>query len=97
MEVYIGNLPGAATLIEIRDFIGNFGLRADFQTCRGRDSLARNYHFLIARTETRRQGLELIARLNGHLLADQHLVARECIERKAVKEWGGAERRVNPW
>lgn len=97
MEVFIGNMPGTATLVELHRFIGDFDLKADFQRTRGHDRHGHPYHFFIVRTHTRQQGKELIARLNGHVFQGRPLSVRECIRREASVNWRGEDRRINPW
>jgi hypothetical protein len=97
VEVYVGNLPGNATLMDLHAFVGDAVLRADFQCCKGQDQHDRAYHFFIARAESRKAGLELIARLNGKAFGGQLVVAREYVQRRAPRAWAGEERRINPW
>jgi hypothetical protein len=97
MDVIIGNLPGNATLAELHDLVGEFDLRADFQCSKGHDHNGSPYHFFIARTATRGQGMELIARLNGLAFQGSALSARECVRRRQTGNWEQEERRVNPW
>ena len=97
MDVFIGNLPGDATLTDLHDLVGEFELRADFHCARGHDHSGQPYHFFIARTTNRKQGMELIARLNGLRFQGSPLSVRECVERKSTKAWQLQERRVNPW
>jgi len=96
MEVFIGNLPGTATLLELQDFIGDIDLKADFHYTKSHNQHGHPYHFFIASTKTRQEDLELIARLNGHVFQCRPLSVRECIERKQSDEWNGKERRMTP-
>ncbi|NKN32756.1 RNA-binding protein [Marichromatium bheemlicum] len=99
MEVFIGNLPGSATLEALRACIGGVGLRADLHRYDGEDRWRRGYHFFVARTASRVEGEALIARLRGLRLEGQALVVREYRPRATTPDaaWGGAERRINPW
>ncbi|MBK1719761.1 hypothetical protein [Thiocystis violacea] len=95
MEVFIGNLPGQATLGDLVGFLQGIELRTDFRFQRGRDRDNRDYHFVVARAATREEGLALIARLNGQLF-EGHLVEAREYRRRAIRlGWPGAERRVN--
>jgi len=97
MDVFIGNLPADATLLELQELVGDFALRADFRCKQGHDRDGRPYHFFIARTENRSHGMELVARLNGLDFQGLRLAARECMPRQPGKAWPGEERRINPW
>jgi hypothetical protein len=96
MDVYIGNLPGGATLAELHEFIGDFKLRADFQCCKGQAKEQGHYHFFIARTQTRKEGLEMIAQINGRVFEGVTVVAREYHQRQEAAAWNRPERRINP-
>lgn len=97
MEVFIGNLPGSATLADLGVLLDGIELRADYQCREGLDREDRNYHFFVARTANREAGLELIARLNGRLFAGRAVEVREYRRRGPRLVWNAAERRVNPW
>jgi len=97
MDVFIGNLPGDATLADLHDLVGAFDLRADFQCSKGHDRHGQPYHFFIARTESRKKGMELIARLNGLAFQGSPLSVRECITRQKPGKVNEPERRINPW
>jgi hypothetical protein len=95
MDVFIGNLPGEATLASLDSFLGGLHLKADFECHSGRDRRSRSYHFLVARTEAPEAGRELIRQLNGRVFEGHTLEAREYIQRRPGNTWQGAERRVN--
>ncbi|AFL74161.1 hypothetical protein [Thiocystis violascens] len=95
MDIFIGNLPGTATLVELTDFLHGVDLRTHFQCHEGYDEHARNYHFVVARTATPEEGLALIERLNGRLFEGQRVEAREYLPRGPGQIWDAAERRVN--
>lgn len=95
MDIFVGNLPGSATLLELHGFVGDIDLRADFTCSKGRDRHGRTYHYFIARTDSREMGVALIAKLNGRVFEGRPVVARECIERAANSKWNGEERRIN--
>jgi hypothetical protein len=99
VEVFIGNLPGQATFVELRRFLGDLELHANFDCCRGRDALQQPYYYFIARTKTEDEGWDLIERLDGLLFLDKELEARPFLMRKkrpCAPVPGGGERRVNP-
>ncbi len=97
MNVFIGNLPDAAKLVELHDLVGDFELRADYQCHRGRDSNGVFYHYFIARTENQQQGAQLIKRLDGMIFKGKVLSVRECITRNPQgNDWQGEDRRINP-
>ena len=96
MEVFIGNLPGETILTELKEFLGVTELKADFHFFKGRDAKANSYHFLVARTATQEEGLELISRLNGREYGGRRIVARPYIKRRSRPSWHQPERRINP-
>jgi len=95
MDVFVGNLPGSATLVELQGFLGDIDLRADFTCNKGHDRHGRPYHYFVARTGNREQGLALIRKLSGRVFEGRPVVVREYIRRTAVADWRAAERRVN--
>ncbi len=96
MKVFIGNLPGKAILTELKEFLGVMELKADFHFFKGRDAKTRRYHFLVARTATQKEGLELIARLNGREYGGRCIVARSYVNRRTKQSRRQPERRINP-
>ena len=97
MEVFIGNLPGQATLLDLRNFLQGIEVRMDFQYHQGRDRQDRNYHFVVARTANPDEGRALIDKLNGRLFEGRPIEAREYRPRASRAPWKGAERRLNSW
>ncbi|NEV61085.1 RNA-binding protein [Thiorhodococcus minor] len=95
MEIFIGNLPGQATIVELTGFLEGVALKPDYHCYEGRDKDNRNYHYFVARAASRADGLALIARLNGQLFGGRPIEAREYHRRAPCSEWPGAERRVN--
>jgi hypothetical protein len=95
VDVFVGNLPGEATLMDLHTLVGNFLLKADLQCCEGRDRVNRGYHYFIVRVDNRSDGLALVARLNGMEFAGRRLVAREYVRRRSLDLWEAEERRVN--
>ncbi len=94
MEVFIGNLPGTATLIEITAFLEGVDLHTHFECHQGWDHQDRNYHYLIARTATPEDGRALIDHLHGGVFAGQRIEAREYRPRHPA-ESHPVERRIN--
>ena len=97
MEVFIGNLPGQATIAELTRFLDGIQLRTDFQFHEGRDRQDRDYHYFVARAADRKTGEALISRLDGLVFGGQPIEAREYRRRSTSRDWMGAERRVNAW
>ncbi len=95
MDIFVGNLPGTATLMELHAFVGDVSLRADFHCLRGHDRHGHPYHYFIARAKDRAEGLRLIAKLNGRVFEGRPVVVRECIQRAVTSDWEGEERRIN--
>jgi hypothetical protein len=95
VDVFVGNLPGEASLLDLHTLIGNFPMKADLQCCEGRDRIDRSYHYFIVRAANRSDGLALMARLNGREFAGRRIVAREYIRRSDPGAWEAEERRVN--
>ncbi len=95
MEVFIGNLPPQATLLELMRLLEGFELKPpDFQCHEGRDRNDRNYHYFVARAPSG-DGRALIARLNGQVFQGNTIEAREYLRRAPCEEWTGEERRLN--
>jgi hypothetical protein len=95
MKLFIGNLPGSATLAELDELLGGIKLHADVQVCKGRDKKACDYHYFIARTANDETGQQLINHFNGKLFHGRPIVVRQFIERKCDESWEGPERRIN--
>ena len=95
MDVFIGNLPGEATLAELQAFLGDLKLHADVRHCSGRDPVERDYHFFVIEAVDRARGLALIARFNGAQFHGRAVDAREYVCRGRQSDWPGPERRIN--
>ncbi len=96
MEVFIGNLPGTATLLDLTMLLSGIQLRTDFRCYQGRDQQDRRYHFFVARTTTREEGLALIEKLDGQVFEGHRIEAREYLPRRTEPVWDDRERRINP-
>ena len=100
MDVFIGNLPAYGRLIELEELLGGLPARSRFERRIGLDSLDKNYHFFVIRTESESQGQALIESLNGMYFGGNRLIAREYVRRgkdaAALADWDGTERRINP-
>jgi hypothetical protein len=95
MDVFIGNLPGEATLAELQAFLGDLKLHSDVRHCNGRDHTHKDYHFFVIQAVERQQALALIERFNGSMFHGRAVEAREYVCRKPQGPWQGRERRVN--
>ncbi len=97
MEIFIGNIPAEAKLIELYHILGAQQMHSDFSTHEGRDWDHRKYHFVIVNTENRSQGVALIQRLSGTEISDRKLDIREYIHRENKDQsiWNGEDRRIN--
>lgn len=95
MDVFIGNLPGEATLLELEAFLGGLKLHTDVQHRSGRDISERDYHFFVVNDVNRLDGLALINQFNGRAFHGRIVEAREYYPRRSNTGWDGAERRVN--
>jgi hypothetical protein len=95
MDVFIGNLPGKATLAELQAFLGDMKLHADVRHCNGRDHADDDYHFFVIQAVEPRRALALIERFNGRMFHGRAVEAREYICRKQHVGWNGRERRIN--
>jgi hypothetical protein len=96
VQIFIGNLPGDATLRELDEFLGGLKLSANTQVCRGVNAHAENYHYFLAQVEDPQQADALIGRLNGKLFLGRPIEARRFVKRKCREPWRGQERRINP-
>jgi hypothetical protein len=97
VEVFIGNLPETATLLDLSNLLVELDLRADLRFHQGRDRHDRDYHFLVARLASQEEGRAMIAKLDGHLFEGRRIEAREYFQRTLGTRRRGDERRLNPW
>lgn len=95
MDVFIGNLPGAATLAELQAFLGDLKLHSDVRHCNGRDRTDDDYHFFVIQAVEPGRALALIERFNGRTFHGRTVEAREYVCRKQRGPWKGEERRIN--
>lgn len=95
MQVFIGNLPGDATLCELDQFLGGLKLSAHTQVCRGVNAHAEDYHYFLVRAKDAQHADALIRRLDGSLFLGRAIEARRFVERKCNEPWPGEERRIN--
>lgn len=97
MEIFIGNLPGTATLLDLTMLLNGIRLRTDFRCYQGRDQQDRQYHFFVASTATREEGLSLIEKLDGQEFDGHRIQAREYLPRGPEGRRDARERRINAW
>jgi hypothetical protein len=86
MKVFIGNLPGHATLVELKQFLGEIDLRASFNCRRGKDEQQRDYYYFVAHTQSEEEGLALIRHLDGRCFFHKRVVARPFQDRGDADE-----------
>jgi len=96
VEIFVGNLPATATLLDLHALLEVIMVRPDFRVHQGRDHQERGYHFLVVRTDSREAGESLIAALHGREYAGHVLEAREYHSRAVDTGWPDQERRLNP-
>lgn len=96
VEVYVGNLPATATLLDLHALLEVLLVRPDFRMHQGHDRQERGYHFLVVRTDSREAGESLIAELHGRDYSGHLLEAREYHQRAMNEGWLDSERRLNP-
>lgn len=81
MDVFIGNLPGEATIEELRQFVGDIKLHANYNCHKGHDRSDSHYYFFIAELESEQAAHALIQRIDGTLFLGHRISAREFIPR----------------
>ncbi len=94
MQIFIGNLPGEATLTELQGFLGSLHVHSTVEYGRGCDFQALDYHYFVIRADTRAMGKRLIQQFDGHSFHGRQVEAREYIQR-TPSGWSGEERRIN--
>jgi RNA recognition motif-containing protein len=93
MLVYIGNLPGNSTLIELQNFLGNHEMSVDFTAHRHENN---DSHFLLIKTNSNESADDLIKELNGKFFYGEKIEARKFIKRsEQPQEWTKEERRTS--
>ncbi len=99
MDVFIGNLPAEARLLEIQDLLGGQSVHTRFERRMGRDCFDKDYHYFIVFTASDDEGLALIHSLNGRIFDGSRITAREFIKRAdcnaPARDWDRRERRFN--
>ncbi len=98
MEVFIGNLPGEATIEELRNFVGEIHLHNNFECRKGWDMSNSNYYYFIARMNNCQDGEQLINKINGKLFHGRIVTAREFVQRASNDQENPCdeiERRIN--
>ena len=91
MHIFISNLPGDASLLELQHFLGNHEMSIDYSSHRRHDHS--DHHFLLIKTNSHESAGALIRELNGKEFHGVAVEARRFIERKKQPQWDGEERR----
>ncbi len=95
MLVFIGNLPGDTHLQEIQEIVGDRDMLVDYKTYRARPADNQDYHFVLAKTDSKDSAAALIRKLNGTAFRGVEIEARHFVKRKKLAAWQGVERRGN--
>lgn len=93
MHVFIGNIPGEATLLEIQKFLGNHEMSLNYSALRPHQHPELNSHCLLIKTNSHESADGLIAELNGKVFKEREIVARRYVERKSRQPYHGVDRR----
>jgi len=94
MLIFIENLPGDATLVDLEKILKSEISRMKCSFHRGERKDKSEYHCLLVNTQTDDVGHQLIARINGRKLGDHKLAARQYIDRENPTQWQGENRRI---
>ena len=94
MLIFIGNLPGDATLVELEEILGREHLRVRCSFHRGKRKDKTEYHCVLVDTESDDIGRKLIAQVDGLKLGNSNLVSRPYIDREKSGYWQGENRRI---
>jgi hypothetical protein len=94
-KVFIGNLPGEATLVELYAFLEGVRLSAELDHMKGVDNDRRDYHYFVAKVNGENDARDVIEKFNGREFAGRKIQAREYIERSNSNTWTEEERRLN--
>jgi len=94
MLIFVENLPGEITLVELEKVLKSklLKLRCSFHHGERKDKS--EYHCILVNTENDEVGHKLITQINGQKLGNQRLAAREYIDREATIQWPGENRRL---
>jgi hypothetical protein len=93
MLVYVGNLPGDTTLIELQNFLGNHEMSVDFTAHQHENN---DSHFLLIKTNSFESADDLISELNAKRFNGIKIEARKFIKRsEQAQEWTEEERRIS--
>ena len=93
MHIFIKNLPGDASLLELQHFLGNHEMAIDFSSHKHHSNS--DSHFLLVKTNSNESADELIRELNGKLFHGAVVEARRFIERTQQQEWDGQDQRIH--
>jgi hypothetical protein len=93
MLVFVGNLPGDSTLLELQNFLGNHEMSVDFSA---HQHEINGSHFLLIKTNSFESAEDLISDLNGKRFNSVKIEARRFIKRsEQPQEWTKEERRTS--
>ena len=93
MHIFVGNIPGNATLLELQRFLGDHKMSVDYSSHRHGNSTQTDAHFLLIKTNSNESADDLIQELNGKRFRDVPLEARRFIQRQPNPQWKGVDRR----
>lgn len=93
MLIFVGNLPGEASLLELQNFLGNHEMSVNYSAHRQQNEHSENTHFLLIKTHSHESADELIDELNGKHFHNSQILARRYIQRRSPQIWNGVERR----
>jgi hypothetical protein len=97
MKVFIGNLPGEATIYELENFLGGLKIHSGVKHCSGYDIDQYNYHYFIINAEDVSTKNSLIERFNGQYFHGRIVEARGYITCWQVPIGYDQECRVNAY
>ena len=93
MHIFIGNLSGNASLLELQHFLGNHVMNVDYSS-HSHDKISKaDNHFLLIKTSSNESADRLINEINGKKFHGVAVEARRFIKRNQQKKRGGQERR----
>lgn len=93
MHIFVGNLPGEASLLELQHFLGNHEMNVDYSSHSHDKDSHPNTHFLLIKTSSNESADKLISEINGKKFHGVTVEARRFIKRRKKYKWDGQERR----
>ena len=95
MVVFIGNIPGETSLLEIQQLVGNREMAIDFSTHHINCIDGVGYHYVLAKAHSDESASALIEMLNDKEFNGAQLEARLFVKREQELKWQGTNRRVS--